>query len=1150
MSIAFRRLAVFSVCCVAVVISGQAAMPSGYRFFVKPAGKGIEKLVRATLVEDGVEMDLREAFAAGATRVFVATPNWDIKKFEGRDTGLVVELTGLATNAFAKFSIVPEGQDLEGHHWWIPPSCNEVVSPGRHRYVGSVLVPPGRVKQFHTRLDFESAGDGPFRLHATAFADFYPAVSDEEPPAGTPRVVFHAPLDGTPVARVAGGRAEPLATNGLVFVKGRRGLALKCDDALKTRLVYDAKGNVNPLRGSFSCWMKRDWAETQRPGFRDGPHYHAHFRNLFNVGTGNDQKPGDGQLRVWWRTSILNWERGTYGKDGHSWGPTHVPYRPDEWVHVVFTWDERHTRLYFNGDSIPAGHLSDSAKPVDAALSKPPRYRFAEGWEKAISQMEIGCGSRKRDCPWNGLIDEVRIWSEALTFAQVRKLYAAESGKKEPKGLWFEPWRDPKTPPPANAALRAPTGEPGVPAGMELVHDILPAEVARRGDKNVFLSSAPWRIGKFDGQEYLEAGTNCFDRWAIRLKLDPKVPLWCFEVTYPDDRSRANDLLVQNTSYAANDYCLNAGVETGLEHPLTMKNATKRFLFWSRTVPFGDPGDYTFAAMTQTAGDPAAISRIRIYAVKDGRLPDAGVVEPAPVRGERRHFAMWFEDPAVIYDFGVMTRTNANQKLMIDRIAAYMKYVGQDLFIYPGVWYAGLIGSKYQPRPHMSHYWREVARRFDRDGLGFVPSINQQWFPELKIPVTRTTMTDGSLHATPLSIHSTGCPNWGGWHHTPTYYNISHLDVQKALLDEVAALCEECRAHPSFRGVAMDNFNSICVTWWGNLEAGYNDYSIEAFKKATGVKVPRDSGPLRGRTYAAWLKANAYEKWVQWRCDVVTDLYRRAAEIVRTTRPDLKLYVRISAAWLSGIVRREDLNREDVTDRIYREAGIDCTALGKIPNVVLAAMSMPAFWRDELGRFQQPRERLARVRDLPESEGYLEPVRRSFFPMADFHDSYYETAIGAPKGPGHHSGDGAFVGTWLSELSWRVTAFSASGREALRPYAKALRHGDVLGFGRGGFQLGTCGDEEVTAPFMRAFRSLPATMFADVDGFRHADVRFRCATEGGRRWWYAVNTGFEPVEVALPLPADARDAVTGSTVRGTVRLEGYELRAFKATSGK
>lgn len=313
MSIDFRRLAVFSVCCVAVVISGQAAMPSGYRFFVKPAGKGIEKLVRATLVEDGVEMDLREAFAAGATRVFVATPNWDIKKFEGRDTGLVVELTGLATNAFAKFSIVPEGQDLEGHHWWIPPSCNEVVSPGRHRYVGSVLVPPGRVKQFHTRLDFESAGDGPFRLHATAFADFYPAVSDEEPPAGTPRVVFHAPLDGTPVARVAGGRAEPLATNGLVFVKGRRGLALKCDDALKTRLVYDAKGNVNPLRGSFSCWMKRDWAETQRPGFRDGPHYHAHFRNLFNVGTGNDQKPGDGQLRVWWRTSILNWERGTYG---------------------------------------------------------------------------------------------------------------------------------------------------------------------------------------------------------------------------------------------------------------------------------------------------------------------------------------------------------------------------------------------------------------------------------------------------------------------------------------------------------------------------------------------------------------------------------------------------------------------------------------------------------------------------------------------------------------------------------------------------------------------------------------------------------------------------------------------------------------------
>jgi len=213
--------------------------------------------------------------------------------------------------------------------------------------------------------------------------------------------------------------------------------------------------------------------------------------------------------------------------------------------------------------------------------------------------------------------------------------------------------------------------------------------------------------------------------------------------------------------------------------------------------------------------------------------------------------------------------------------------------------------------------------------------------------------------------------------------------------------------------------------------------------------------------------------------------------------------------------------------------------------VVLAAMSMPAFWRDELSRFQQAQARKERVRDLPESAGYLEPVRRSAFPMADFHDSYYETPVGAGKGLGHHSGDGAFSKTWLSEITWRVTAFSASGREALRPYAKALRFGDVLGFGRGGFQLGTCGDEAVTAPFMRAFRALPATMFTDVAGFRHEDVRFRHAKVDGVDWWYAVNTGFKAADVALPLPAGACDAVSGAKVGGAIRLDGYELRAFR-----
>lgn len=49
--------------------------------------------------------------------------------------------------------------------------------------------------------------------------------------------------------------------------------------------------------------------------------------------------------------------------------------------------------------------------------------------------------------------------------------------------------------------------------------------------------------------------------------------------------------------------------------------------------------------------------------------------------------------------------------------------------------------------------------------------------------------------------------------------------------------------------------------------------------------------PLRGRAYAAWLRANAWDDWLQWRCDVVTDFYVKEARKLAARRPDLKLWL-------------------------------------------------------------------------------------------------------------------------------------------------------------------------------------------------------------------------------------------------------------------
>ena len=206
---------------------------------------------------------------------------------------------------------------------------------------------------------------------------------------------------------------------------------------------------------------------------------------------------------------------------------------------------------------------------------------------------------------------------------------------------------------------------------------------------------------------------------------------------------------------------------------------------------------------------------------------------------------------------------------------------------------------------------------------------------------------------------------------------------------------------------------------------------------------------------------------------------------------------------------------------------------------------MPCWYRDELRATKGvPEEDLAFVRDIPETPGAYAPARETDFPLAVLHDSYYETAVGAPPGTGRKSGDGRLRAPWLVEPAWRVTAFNASGREALRPYAKALEHGDLLAFAKGGFLLGTLGTEDVLAPFMRAFRALPAVAFEDepLPGLPPS-ARFRSATVGATRWYYALNAGSGPCRVAPP--PGLLDAVTGEPLPAEIELDAYELRALR-----
>jgi len=353
-------------------------------------------------------------------------------------------------------------------------------------------------------------------------------------------------------------------------------------------------------------------------------------------------------------------------------------------------------------------------------------------------------------------------------------------------------------------------------------------------------------------------------------------------------------------------------------------------------------------------------------------------------------------------------------------------------------------------------------------------------------------------------------------------------------------LVEQGAPHPSFKGVVL-HMTSHALLWFGPLASGYNDYAVEAFEQATGVKVPVDrKEPLRGKLYAVWLRKNAYAKWVAWRCETVAAFYAKLAAKMRARRPDLKLWFNAMAG---GKFEELDLSDPDFANRHFREYGFDRDLItAKVPNAIMCQTIVPADYRRGNSQLSEAAVRHSWERDG--LAGFYPIWRNAAFPVLNHHDRYWEDSIGR-MGPASTR----LSGDWLDETGWRVSTLNPSGRNALRHFSLPLSVHDVLGVSKGGFLMGFYGMEDVFVPWVRAFRSLPAVLFDDLPT-ANPKVVVRTKEIGGRRYFYAVNASETDQSVALKLPRRVSDLVTGEKLTGflggqvTLRLQPYELKSF------
>lgn len=984
------------------------------------------------------------------------------------------------------------------------------------------------------RWDLSAQTGAPFRLYSAAAG----SLTDLNPPPQPlrqhePKLIFHAGYEDCADADLSGGDGVARVAKGLEYVRGVRGKGVRMMGANGAVLRYAIPGNVVPERGTVAMWVKRQWGKRS-----------FDFRSLFAFPKPKGERNGSGQLWFFFYGWTL---RGDLGDDNDtntmffSPGEGRFPYDED-WHLIAFRWDEGGVRISVDGKPIRRGTWVMS--PIAEAFRTPDRLSFHR---EPFTEFCVGNCSGGEQC--DSVIDELRIWSAPVEDKVLADIWTHErpdipSTRKVPD--WRMIWKDAS--PNAYEADAGAAQSPGIPR-MELVEEIrLDAETVKRlRRENRYVSTGAERFGSLGDRGYMIVGEKEHDRFALRFNIDTNAPLYCFEIDYPDDGLRTADIIVQMCKGSVwdgqdcADYPLQVGYAAGGEYPNTNRMLTHRCLYWSRSP------DIALSVMTCRDGEPAALAAIRLCRVKGGRLPDAGVREPPKSNGWGRSVALYYEDPAIENDFARSWNTAEGFAEVIDRTAATMKFTGENLFIYPGAWYGGRIGSDegYDARHHPDDFLAGFYTRFDREGLSVMPAINTHHLRVVDGLLRRSSLGNGVLHDSPVAAQSDGLFGTERTHNTPAGFNFTHPEVQAYLTETVDAFIEQGLSHPSFKGICL-HLTRYNMLWFGDERSGYNDYTVDQFCRDRGLTLPANidrKEPKRSKAYYEWLRREHWDAWLDWRCDKVTAFWGAVARKMASRRPDLKLMIN---SFAPPDPDRPSFLRPDLMRWINRGGGLDGRKLtAASDNIILCQSLVPADSRwGSWGyphKFAKP-EYYERQCTLGGDPRYWDLLEGASYPWLNLHDRYFEDAIG---------GSSPLKADWLQECPWRVTTINSSGRNALRHFAEPLRFGDVLGLSKGGYLIGTYGMEDVLVPFVRAFRALPPVKMRD-DPASDVNVKIRRAQYAGRDYFYVLNTDKVSHVKEIPVPVGTEDLAGGRLPEKffgrtmELKLKPYELRSFSA----
>lgn len=244
----------------------------------------------------------------------------------------------------------------------------------------------------------------------------------------TSHLVAHFPFDGNATERISG--INPTAQPGVTYVAGRRNQAFQGADNAYLRYALPTGSSLRTLTSfSISMWLRS-------PLVTGDP-----VPTIFEIGNSADLFWGNLKvhlerlpatadslnIRTYFRKGGVPWE-------GQFTGFASRNFTVDRWMHLVLQYDATTSKftMYLNGAKVTTtpdvedrwaeGSDVTPRRPLGALNFVNPDVITIGGWRPRIDGNATD--------PWmgwfRGNLDELRLFSRALTAVEVKALYDAE----------------------------------------------------------------------------------------------------------------------------------------------------------------------------------------------------------------------------------------------------------------------------------------------------------------------------------------------------------------------------------------------------------------------------------------------------------------------------------------------------------------------------------------------------------------------------------------------------------------------------------------------------------------------------------------------------------------------------------------------------